>query len=50
MGLNEEWEEVVGQEEELGYHFSAQCSSICYLAREVEQGSEFRLLRRRQVA
>jgi hypothetical protein len=50
MGLEEEWEEVTDQEESLGYHFSAQCSGICYLAREVEQGSEFRLLRRRQLA
>jgi hypothetical protein len=50
MGLNEEWEEVIGHEEELGYHASPQCSSICYLAREVELGSEFRLLRRRQLA
>jgi hypothetical protein len=47
MGLADEWEEVVGQEEELGYHFSVQCSDICMLAREVEQGSEFRLFRRR---
>lgn len=47
MGLEDEWEEVVGQEQELGYHFSVQCSSICYLAREVEQGAEFRLLKRR---
>ena len=49
MGLEHEWEEVTGQEEALGYHFSAQCSSICYLAREVEQGNEFRMLRRRQL-
>ena len=47
MGLEDEWEEVVGQEQELGYHFSVQCSCICYLAREVEQGAEFRLLKRR---
>jgi hypothetical protein len=48
MGLGEEWEEVDSQEhEELGYHFSVQCSDICSLARQVAQGTEFRLLRRR---
>jgi hypothetical protein len=47
MGLNEEWEEVEGQEQEFGYHFSVQCSDICALAREVSQGAQFRLLRRR---
>ncbi len=47
MGLSDEWEEVTGQEEELGYHFSVQCSDICVLAREVERGAEFRLLRRK---
>ncbi len=48
MGLDDnEWEEVVGQEQELGFHFSVQCNDICYLAREVQNGSEFRLLRRR---
>jgi hypothetical protein len=49
MGLNDEWEEVEGQEQELGYQFSVQCSDICLLAREVSQGAEFRLLRRRGV-
>jgi Asp-tRNA(Asn)/Glu-tRNA(Gln) amidotransferase C subunit len=48
MGLDEEWEEVDAQEnEELGYHFSVQCSDICSLARQVAEGTEFRLLRRR---
>jgi hypothetical protein len=47
MGLDNEWEEVKGQEQELGYHFSVQCSDICYLAREIERGAEFRLLKRR---
>ena len=48
MGLGEEWEEVAGKEQELGLHFlSVQCADICYLAREIANGSEFRLLRRR---
>ena len=51
MGLDDdEWEEVVGQEEELGLHFSVQCGDICYLARELGNGAEFRLLRRRVTA
>ena len=50
MGLDEEWEEVAGQEEELGLHFSVQCGDMCYLARELGNGSEFRLLRRRMSA
>ena len=47
MGLDDEWEEITDKEQDLGFHFSVQCSDICYLAREVQQGSEFRLLRRR---
>jgi hypothetical protein len=47
MGLEDEWEEVEGKEQELGLHFSVQCPDICYLAREVENGTEFRILRRR---
>ena len=49
MGINDEWEEVVGQEHDLGYHFSVQCSDICSLALDVKQGAEFRLFRRRGV-
>ena len=47
MGLGEEWEEVTDMQEELGHHFSSECRDVCPLAREVRQGSEFRLLRRR---
>jgi hypothetical protein len=47
MGINDEWEEVEGQEPELGYPFSVHCIDICALAREVSQGAQFRLLRRR---
>ncbi len=50
MGLDDEWEEVVGQEGELGLHFSVQCGDMCHLARELGDGSEFRLLRRRTSA
>jgi hypothetical protein len=48
MGLGDEWEEIPDQDQEFGYHFSVQCSHICYLAREIERGSEFRLFRRRE--
>jgi hypothetical protein len=47
MGLRDEWEEVLHQDEQFGYHYSDRCSDICYLAREAEDGSEFRLFRRR---
>ncbi len=47
VGLEEEWEEVTEREDQLGYHYSAQCSDICYLAQQVERGDVFRLFRRR---
>lgn len=49
VGLDDEWEEVTDREEELGYHYSAQCSDICYMAQQVERGDQFRLFRRRAV-
>ena len=48
VGLDDEWEDISDRDDEMGYHFSAQCSDICYLAREVEDGTEFRLFRRRE--
>ena len=47
VGLGEEWEEVTERDDELGYHYSAQCTDICYLAQQVERGDVFRLFRRR---
>jgi hypothetical protein len=47
VGLDDEWEEVTDREAELGYHFSIQCSDICYLANEVENGAKFRLFKKR---
>jgi hypothetical protein len=47
MGLEDEWEEVIGDDEDLGYRVSVQCTDICSLARAAEEGTEFRLLRRR---
>ena len=47
VGLGEEWEEVTERDDELGYHYSAQCTDICYLAQQVERGDAFRLFRRR---
>ena len=47
VGLDDEWEDVTEREEEIGYHYSAQCSDICYLAQQVERGDQFRLFRRR---
>ncbi len=47
VGLDDEWEDVTGHEPELGYHFSTQCSEICYVAEQVQAGAQFRLLKRR---
>jgi hypothetical protein len=47
VGLEEEWEEVSDRDDQLGYHYSALCSDICYLAQQVERGDVFRLFRKR---
>lgn len=47
IGLPDEWEDVSDREEELGYHYSAQCSDLCYLAQQAERGDEFKIFRRR---
>ena len=47
MGLTDEWEEVLHQDHQFGYHYSEECGNICYLAREVEDGNEFRLFKKR---
>lgn len=47
VGLDDEWEDVTGHEPEFGYHFSVQCSEICYIASQAGRGIQFRLLRRR---
>jgi len=46
MGLDDEWEEIAGQEE-FGYSVSSRCIDICALAREADAGTELRVLRRR---
>jgi hypothetical protein len=46
MGLDDEWEEVAG-DQDFGYHYTTRCVDICAIAREAENGTEFRLLRRR---
>lgn len=48
MGLSDEWEEVLHQDHQFGYHYSEECANICYLAQEAELGAEFRLFRRRE--
>lgn len=46
MGLEDEWEEV-SSDQEFGYQYATHCVDICSIAREAENGTEFRLLRRR---
>jgi hypothetical protein len=50
VGLDDEWMDVTGREMELGYHFSIQCSEICYIADQVQQGAQFLLFMRRPPA
>ena len=47
VGLEDEWEDVTGHEPEFGYHFSALCGEICYLADARARGGQFRVFRRR---
>ena len=47
MGLEDEWEEIAAESADFGYHYAAHCADICAIAREAEEGTEFRLLRRR---
>jgi len=49
VGLEDEWEEVTEREEQLGYHVSAACSDICYIAQQVERGDAFRFFRKRAI-
>jgi hypothetical protein len=47
VGLGDEWVDVTSREPELGYHTSAQCAEVCFLADEHRQGTEFRILMKR---
>ena len=47
MGLPDEWEEVVHENEPIGHHFSNHCGQLCYPTADLEEGIEFRLFRRR---
>lgn len=48
MGLADEWEEVLHEDQQSGYHFTNECGNICYLADDEQHGVEFRLFRRRE--
>lgn len=47
VGLEDEWEDVSSREDQLGYHYSATCTDICYIAQQAERGDTFRIFRRR---
>ena len=49
MGLEDEWEEV-STYDDFGYKISGVCMESCSLAREAQAGTEFRVLRRRDVS
>jgi len=48
VGLSEEWEDVTDRDDQVSCHDSPRCSDVCYLARQVERGDEFRVFRRRK--
>ena len=47
MGLADEWEEVVHDDQPFGHHTSNRCGSPCCIAAGSTDGLEFRLFRRR---
>jgi hypothetical protein len=47
MGLSDEWEEVLHDNQPVGYHFSNECGNVCHIADNEMQSVEFRLFRRR---
>ena len=48
MGLPDEWEEVLHDDQPFGHHFSNSCGNLCYLTEGLDEGVEFRLFRRRE--
>lgn len=49
VGLEDDWVDVTSREAELGYHFSVQCSEICFLADEVQQGAQVRVFMKKVI-
>ena len=48
MGLSDEWEEVLHDDQRAGYHYSNECGNVCYLTENGSQEVEFRLFKRRE--
>ena len=46
MGLSDEWEEVLHDDHNLGYHYTNECGTVCYLTEGAPSDVEFRLFRR----
>jgi hypothetical protein len=46
--LEEEWEEINVEHREMGYSTSINCSEICWLASQVEQGATFKIYRKKR--
>jgi hypothetical protein len=49
VGLEDDWVDVTSREAEFGYHFSVQCSEICFLADEVQQGAQIRIFMKKVI-
>jgi hypothetical protein len=48
MGLSDEWEEMLHDDQRAGYHFSAECGPACGVTGSGAQAVEFRLFKRRE--
>jgi hypothetical protein len=48
VGLEDTYEEIALEEEDLGYHASVQCLDICALAERIQPGDEVRIFRKRR--
>jgi hypothetical protein len=49
--LQNDWVEINDFENELGFNFAGfvECEDICYLASEIKNGSQFRLLKKKLI-
>jgi hypothetical protein len=48
VGLEDEWEDVTGDEPECNLGVGTECAATCHIAEQVERGAQFRVFRRRE--
>jgi hypothetical protein len=49
MGLDDEWEEIDDAPTQFDCRFAARCADACFLMKEADHGTSWRLFRRRQL-